>query len=35
MNPSNPPVLLAASKEEKALYERLRATAEEIAKLKQ
>lgn len=34
MDPSNPPVLRAASKEEQALYERLRQAAEDIAKLK-
>ena len=34
MDPSNPPVLRAASKEEQELYDRLRQAAEDIAKLK-
>lgn len=34
MDPTNPPVLLPVSKAERALYDRLRAAAEDIAKLK-
>lgn len=34
MDPTNPPVLQPVSKAERALYERLRAAADEIAKLK-
>lgn len=34
MDPNNPPVLQAVSKEERQLYERLKAAVEEVAKLK-
>jgi len=35
LNPSNPPMLRSASEEERTLYERLRVTVEDLAKLKQ
>jgi transcriptional regulator with XRE-family HTH domain len=35
MDPTNPPVLMAATPAEKALYDRLRATVEDIANLKE
>lgn len=34
LEPSNPPILRTASAQEKALYDRLRATVDDIAKLK-